>query len=134
MKNNYPYCYKYFLLHKEELILRNLDKGAIWYEFGRSQGVQSMHKEKIVLSTLVNGKINYYKVGSDVLMYSGIFITKKDNLTDWNIIENILSSDDFYQFIRITGKDFSGGYKSITSKQIKNYKVEYKNNKKLMLL
>ncbi len=43
----------------------------------------------------------------------------------------MLSSEEFYQFIRITGKDFSGGYKSITSKQIKNYKVYNKNNNKL---
>ncbi len=110
---------------------RDLDKGAIWYEYGRSQGVQSMHNEKIVLSTLINGKISYYKVPADVLMYSGIFIIKKNQTTNWEIIENMLSSEEFYQFIRITGKDFSGGYKSITSKQIKNYKVYNKNNNKL---
>ncbi len=123
LKKDYPYCYQYFLSNKEDLMARDLDKAAIWYEYGRSQGVQSMHNEKIVLSTLINGKPKYFRVSADVLMYSGIFITKKNPLTDWSIIENMLSSDDFYQFIRITGKDFSGGYKSITSKQIKNFKV-----------
>ena len=131
MKKDYPYCFKYFLANKEDLMARDLDKGAIWYEYGRSQGVQSMHNEKIVLSTLINGKISYYKVPADVLMYSGIFIIKKNQTTNWEIIENMLSSEEFYQFIRITGKDFSGGYKSITSKQIKNYKVYNKNNNKL---
>lgn len=131
MKNLYPYCYNYFLSNKEDLMARDLDKGALWYEYGRSQGLQSMHFEKIVLSTLMNGKIKFYKVNSDVLMYSGIFITKKNPLTDWNIIENMLTSEEFYQFIRITGKDFSGGYKSITSKQIKNFKVDFNNNNKL---
>lgn len=131
MKKDYPYCYKYFLSNKEDLMARDLDKGAIWYEYGRSQGVQSMHNEKIVLSTLMNGKISFYRVPADVLMYSGIFITKKNPLTDWSLLENMLVSEEFYQFIRITGKDFSGGYKSITSKQIKNFKVYYKNNNKL---
>ena len=131
MNKDYPFCYNYFLSNKGDLMARNLDKGAIWYEYGRSQGVQSMHNEKIVLSTLVNGKVSFFRVKSDVLMYSGIFITKKNTLTDWNIIENMLSSQEFFQFIRITGKDFSGGYKSITSKQIKNFKVDFNNNYKL---
>ena len=131
MIKDYPYCYKYFLSNKNDLMARDLDKGAIWYEYGRSQGVQSMHNEKIVLSTLVNGNISFYKVPADVLMYSGIFITKKKSSTDWRILENMLSSDEFYQFIRITGKDFSGGYKSITSKQIKHFKVYHKTDDKL---
>ena len=131
MIKDYPFCFKYFLSNKEELMSRDIDKNAIWYEYGRSQGVQSMHAEKIVLSTLINVSIKYYKVSSDVLMYSGIFITKKQPFIDWRIIENMLSSDEFYQFIRITGKDFSGGYKSITSKQIKNFKVHFENNNKM---
>jgi adenine-specific DNA-methyltransferase len=131
MQNDYPYCYQYFLSNKVELTARDLDKGAVWYEYGRSQGVQSIHNEKIVLSTLVNDCIHYYKVPSDVLMYSGIFITKKETSTEWSVVENMLSSNEFYQFIRITGKDFSGGYKSISSKQIKNYKVYFNDEKKL---
>ncbi len=123
LTNTYPYAYKYLLDNKQELESRDLDKGATWYEFGRSQGVQSIHNEKIVLSTLVNGQIDYYKVPDDVLMYSGLFIIKNKPYSDWNIIENTLKSDDFYKYIRLTGKDFSGGYKSITSKQIKEFKI-----------
>ncbi len=47
---------------------------------------------------------------------------KNKHYSDWSVIENVLKSDDFYKYIRLTGKDFSGGYKSITSKQInQNY-------------
>ena len=128
---NYPYAYKYLLENKEELESRDLDKGAVWYEFGRSQGVQSIHNEKIVLSTLVNGQIDYYKVPDDVLMYSGLFIIKNKHYSDWSIIENTLKSDDFYKYIRLTGKDFSGGYKSVTSKQIKEFKINADNPESL---
>ena len=118
----FPYTYKYLLFNKTELIKRDLDKNAKWFEFGRSQAVQSIHKEKIVLSTLVNGKIEFYKLDKDVAVYSGLFITKNNNDTDWEIIEQTLSSEEFYKCIKITGKDFSGGYKSITSKQIKEFR------------
>jgi adenine-specific DNA-methyltransferase len=123
LKNDYPNAYHYLMKNKEELEKRDLDKGATWYEFGRSQGVQSIHHEKIVLSTLVNGQIDFYKVSADVMMYSGLFIVKNKESSDWNLIENTLKSEEFYKYIRLTGKDFSGGYKSITSKQIKEFKV-----------
>lgn len=125
LKQNYPNSYKYLLENKEELLKRDTDKGASWYEFGRSQGVQTAYNEKIVLSTLVNHEMHFHKLPNDVFVYSGIFIIKKKQETSWEIIENILSSKDFHKYIQITGKDFSGGYKSVTSKQIKNYPTIY---------
>lgn len=130
-KINYPETYKYLLNHRQELESRDMDKGAVWYEFGRSQGVQTIHKEKIVLSTLVNGQIDYYKIPEDVLMYSGLFIIKNKTHSDWKIIEDTLSSNEFYKYIRLTGKDFSGGYKSVTSKQIKEFKIKANNPESL---
>lgn len=131
LKEKYPYAFEYFFKNKEELEKRDMDKGALWYEFGRSQGVQTIHNEKIVLSTLVNGQINFYKVPKEVLMYSGLFIIKNKPYSDWKLIEETLSSKEFYKYIRLTGKDFSGGYKSITSKQIKEFKIEANHPEKL---
>ena len=65
------------------------------------------------------------------MMYSGLFIIKNKEFSDWALIENTLKSDEFYKYIRLTGKDFSGGYKSITSKQIKEFKVKAYNPEKL---
>ena len=127
LKQSYPNTYKYLLENKEELETRDLDKGALWYEFGRSQGLQSIHTEKIILSTLVNGRIDFYRVPEDVLMYSGLFIVKNKPFSDWSMIENTLKSEEFYRYIRLTGKDFSGGYKSITSKQIKEFRIKIPN-------
>ena len=133
LKNNYPHTYNYLLKNKEELLKRDIDKGASWYEFGRSQGLQNCHNEKIVISTLMKDNIKYYFLDKDIFVYSGIFIIKKKKEYDWKIIETILSSEEFKRYIRITGKDFSGGYKSITSKQIKNYPIKELNNQKNLL-
>lgn len=126
-KNEYPNCYKYFLKNRTELESRDIDKGAFWYEYGRSQGIQTIHNEKIVLSTLVNGNIEFYKLPKDVLMYSGLFIIKNNPHSEWRIIEETLQSKEFHKYIRLTGKDFSGGYKSVTSKQIKEFRINHKN-------
>ena len=124
LMSEFPSAYQYLLKNKEELESRDIDKNAVWYEFGRSQGVQSIHQEKIVLSTLVNGQIDFYKVPKEILMYSGLFIVKNSPNSDWKMIEETLKSEEFYKYIRLTGKDFSGGYKSVTSKQIKEFKIK----------
>lgn len=127
LEREFPHCYAYFLSQRNELESRDIDKGAAWYEYGRSQGVQTIHNEKIILSTLVNDRIDFYKVPKDVLMYSGIFIIRKNLSINWSLIENTLKSEDFFKYLRLTGKDFSGGYKSVTTKQIKDFKIDYKN-------
>jgi adenine-specific DNA-methyltransferase len=127
LKTNYPYAYAYLLHHKTELQLRDIDKGATWYEFGRSQGIQTMAQEKIILSTLVNDQIFFYKVSKDVMVYSGLFIVKNKTFSDWQMLEHTLQSPSFFQYIRLTGKDFSGGYKSVTSKQIKEFRIRVAN-------
>jgi len=123
IKKDYPLAYKYLLGYKDELLKRDFDKGINWYEFGRSQGIQSMHGEKIVCSTLMKDEVVFYKLPADTMVYSGIFIVKKRAEVSWNELLKTLGSNDFKRFIKITGKDFSGGYKSITSNQIKQFKL-----------
>jgi len=124
LKNKYPNAYKYLLDHKEELLKRDLDKNTHWFEFGRNQGLKTCYNEKIVVGNLIKDKIKFYKLDRDVFVYSGIFITKKNNNIDWKIIENILSSNNFKKYIEIKGKDFSGGYKAITTKLIKDFPLK----------
>ena len=62
-----------------------------------------------------------YELPADVFVYSGIFISTKKSREEINQLKATLESPEFTRYIRITGKDFSGGYKSITTKQIKNF-------------
>ena len=121
MKASFPYAYRYFLKHREELEKRDVDSGALWYEYGRSQGVQSIHSDKIVVDMLVNGKINLEMVDKDTMVYSGIFITADKS---WlSKIKRELESEDFFRYARLLGKDMQGAYKSISSNIIKQYAI-----------
>lgn len=121
LASNFPLAYAYLLINKSELLKRDIDKKAQWFEFGRSQGLQTSHQEKIVVSTIVNDKVNFFKLPKNIFVYSGIFLTKKYDEIDWRIAQNALGSSEFLQYARLTGKDMSGGYKSLSSKQIKSY-------------
>jgi adenine-specific DNA-methyltransferase len=119
IKNNYPNGYKYLLSKKEELILRDLRGSTKWYEYGRNQGLKFMNNEKIVISTIFKNKIVGNVVDKDTLVYSGLFLTKKMDC-DWNIL-NKLFEYEFFEYVNLMGKHFSGGYKTLNSNHIKNY-------------
>ena len=121
LQSLFPKAFDYLLAHKEELEKRDMDKGAAWFEFGRSQGIQTVHTPKLVCSTLVKDKLQVYELPADVFVYSGIFISTKKDRKEINKLKSTLEAPEFTRYIRITGKDFSGGYKSITTKQIKNF-------------
>jgi adenine-specific DNA-methyltransferase len=109
------------LFNQKELLKRDIEKNKKWYEFGRSQGLQNCNKEKFVVNTLIKENIDFYYLPADIFVYSGIFITKKNNNVDWEILKNSLNSKEFKRYIQIKGKDFSNGYKSITTSLIKEF-------------
>ena len=121
MVKDFPLTWEYLLQNREELEKRDMDKGTLWYEYGRSQAIQSVHKNKIIVDILVNGKINLEIVDKGTMVYSGIFITagKKTLLR----IKGELEKQDFLKYARILGKDMQGDYKSINTAIIKQYSV-----------
>lgn len=122
-KEQYPYGFQYLLLHKDELLKRSMDKGyKAWYQFGRSQGLQTMFNEKLVISTFLDGeaeRVSVYKLPKNTFVYSGIFITG-DNL---ELLYDVLKSKDFCRYIKVVGKDLRNNYKNLNTKMIKNYSI-----------
>ncbi|MDO4696816.1 MAG: Eco57I restriction-modification methylase domain-containing protein [Neisseria sp.] len=123
LMKDFPLTYLYLLENKDELLKRDLDKNTLWYEFGRSQGIQTSHTPKIVISTMINDSINFFRLPKEILVYSGIFLSAKYDEHDLSLAEQILKSPEFFRYTRLTGKDFSGGYKSLSTKQIKEYPI-----------
>ena len=121
MQQKYPHAWKYLLKHKNELQKRDMDKGALWYEYGRSQAVQSIHSDKIIVDILVNGRINLEIVDKNTMVYSGIFIIGNKNVL--RKIVNKLEEQDFLRYARILGKDMQGNYKSINTAIIRSYSI-----------
>ena len=99
---------------------RNSDENINWYEYGRSQALKDMNKQKLLLSIIVTNKVKVYKVSKNEIPYSGIYIIPKSNLT-LEQAKEILESSDFYEYIRDVGINVSGESYRITSKDINNY-------------
>lgn len=120
MKDEFPKCYEYLLSNKEELLKRDLDKNYIsWFQYGRSQGLKNILKQKLVIDPILDPgkKLRCEIFNENTLVYSGIFITG-ERLEE---LRNILTTSDFSRFIGIYGKDMQGGFKSISTKLIMQY-------------
>ena len=119
-KELYPNAYKYLLSSKEGLDNRCADESAKWYEYGRSQALNDMQKQKLLLSIVVTKGVKIYELDENTIPYAGIYIIPKENNTLEDAKE-ILESDEFLTYIKNIGISASGQSIRITSSDINNY-------------
>lgn len=125
MKEKFPKALEYFKMHEEALRARDMEPTAKeFYEYARSQGVKTCLNEKLVVNHVLTPgqeKIEVYLLPEDEFVYSGIFITGNSH-EDLLKLKKILESKNFAKYCWLSGKDMSGGYKSINTKTIKDYR------------
>ncbi|MGL5123139.1 MAG: Eco57I restriction-modification methylase domain-containing protein [Fusobacteriaceae bacterium] len=119
-EKHYPETRKYLLTHYEELMKRNSDVKAKWYEYGRTQALQHLNQKKILLSSLITDKLCSYILDEDYIPYSGIYIIKK-SVFPLVKAKEILESDEFYEYVKLVGKNANGKTLKITAKDINDY-------------
>lgn len=119
-KNKFQNCYKYLLSKKNDLNQRTSDKSAKWYEFGRSQALAHLNREKLLISTVVTKKVKVYMLNEDEIPYSGIYIIPKGN-NQLMLAKKILESKEFFDYTSIIGINTSGSSMRITPSDIKNF-------------
>ena len=120
LKEKYPLAYHYLLSVKNYLDKRDNGKPnkVVWYAFGRSQGLDTSFGEKILFSPM-NKKPNFiYHKNKEATFYSGYCIKYKG---DYNYLLKYLNSERMEEFIRISARDFRGGWKSYNKKIVQEF-------------
>lgn len=123
-KTLYPETCKYLSNLKTDLLARDSEKRAKWFEYGRSQALQTCCEDKLVFSPFITNKFNVYRVSSNSIPYSGLFLTvKEDNISlTLNDAYTLLTSKDFFNYIYPRGVYISGKSVRITAKEILEYR------------
>lgn len=119
-RDEFPEGEKYLLQFKEELDNRDSDKNSQWFEYGRTQAISHLNQEKLLMSTIVTGKVKVYKLNKDNIPYSGIYITNKGVLP-LKKAKEILESEAFEEYLRTIGINANGSSIRITAKDINNF-------------
>lgn len=98
-----------------------------WYLYGRSQALKDVSKNKYAINTIVKDirSIRLEIVPEGCGVYSGLYI-----LTDikFEIVEKLIYSDDFIEYVKLLKNYKSGGYYTFSSKDLEhylNYKMAY---------
>lgn len=126
LKDRYPLAYEYLLSEKGRLLARDRDKNADWFLFGRSQGLRNSNMKKIVFKNFIGkhaAQIVPYILDEDVIVYSGIYMVQNTETYTLESLCKIVSSEDFIRYIKLTGKNLSGGYVYIGTKQAQGFGV-----------
>ena len=120
--DRYPCALKYLEKFKKKLNLRDSDVNSKWFEYGRSQALDNLNQEKLLMSFIVTNKVNVYKLGVDCIPYSGIYIVPKADL-DLSVAKEILESDEFLEYVNDIGIYVSGSSLRITANDIKKFDI-----------
>lgn len=122
LKKNYPKIYAYLLKNKSKLLERKSDKKCKWFEYGRTQALDHINQEKILLSTLITDKVRHYRLDKEEVPFSGMYIIPRGerNLEE---AEQILNSKEFMEYVREIGISVSGNSYRISPSDVENYMV-----------
>lgn len=121
INHKYPKLMEFLSSQKDALTIRDSDKSAQWYEYGRSQALRHINQKKLMISTIITKVVRVYELDSSVVPYSGIYIVSRDNasLDDAKLI---LQTKRFYEYLLTKGVKVSGDSIRISSKDVEEYR------------
>ena len=123
LEDNYS-AYLYFSAYKEKLSGRDMDSNLSWFLYARSQGLQNINRKKVVFKHMILkgiSSVDAYILDEDVVVYAGMYISVEDGVYSLEKICKIISSGDFAKYCSMVGKDMSGGYVTVSCKNVKQF-------------
>ena len=122
MKQKYPQTMGYMRKYRKELLKRKSSDGVLWYEYGRTQPLNEIWGEKLVISMVITRKVVAYTADTNAVPYAGYFIKKKKE-SKYNLAfaKRLLEAPEFYEYIKNTGTPTTETSYRVSAKEIENY-------------
>ncbi len=125
-ESTYPETAAYLNDFREKLDKRQKDKSAKWYEYGRSQALEGLDDDKLLISTVITDKVAVYRLTKSCIPYAGMYVVCCDDNSEYTLEDamRILESRDFRQYVLDVGIHISGSSLRITSRDVEDYKFQ----------
>ncbi|BDH85025.1 Eco57I restriction-modification methylase domain-containing protein [Lactococcus lactis] len=119
-KEKFPEAYEYLI---NELSPEYQKKYGIY--LGRTQGFNGYENKKIIIPKVAYLKNGAFKLVEEGFLLSGLSIVFKNNIRKVKLkrICDYLNSEVVSNYLEISSKDYSAGYKSISSAELKLIKI-----------
>lgn len=123
-EERFPGAVEYLYRFRDGLLARKSDNASLWFEYGRSQALAGISKEKLLISTVISSNVEVYELPADSIPYAGMYVVPSTDDKNMNLqrAKEILESNDFYQYVQNIGIHINGISVRITSKDIENYR------------
>lgn len=122
MQNQFPRTLEHLAGYRASLDERTSDTSAKWYEYGRSQALRHLNKRKLIISTIVSGKVKIVEADENSIPYAGLYITAKGNLP-LSRAKEILEQIDFLSYVKQHGVPTVNNSYRISKKIIEAYPI-----------
>jgi len=121
-KECFPNATKYLEQFKEKLDARQADEKSSWFEYGRSQSLESVMGKKLVMPMVITKAVTIYEIGEGSIPYAGYYIKKiAGGELSLKEAKQILESKHFYEYVKEHGTPTTAASYRISVNDIKNY-------------
>ncbi len=128
MREKFPFALDYLEQFKTQLNARKSDTNAKWYEYGRSQALQNINQQMILISSVISKCTKAYLLDVEEVPYSGLYIIPKGNMSLESLLKQI-NSDEFIKHIAKVGVSVSGNSKRITPNDVESFIISVEEEK-----
>lgn len=122
-QKKYPNAYIYLQSYVKKLNARKKDKNSEWFEYGRSQAINSVFGNKLIMPMVITKSVNVSYGGYAEIPYAGYFIKCRDNSGyDLDYAKKILESKEFYKYVVTNGTPTTPASYRISVNDVKEYR------------
>lgn len=123
LKDDYPGIYTYLNSYREKLNERKKDQNAMWFEYGRSQAINRVFGQKLVLPMVITNSVKTHYGEENSIPYAGYFIKCRNGVElTLDYAKLILESRDFYDYVTMCGTPTTTTSYRISVDDIKEYR------------
>lgn len=123
-KIEYPFAYQYLEGKKDILAKRDKGKGKYpkWYAFGRTQSLDKIANKLFFPKISNTPPTTIISSDENLLYYNGQAIINQD-MVELKIIQKLMRSKVFWNYIKSTSKPYSSDYYSLNGNYINNFGI-----------
>lgn len=116
----FPGAHAYIQSFSDRLAKRKINPGVQWFEYGRTQALNEVSGEKLIIPMVITSKVTVYLAEADSIPYAGYFIKSKAKYS-LQFAKQLLESPRFYEYVKEKGTPTTKTSYRISVKEIEDF-------------
>ena len=119
-EEKFPGVTSYLKLFTKELQERKADKNSKWFEYGRSQAINGIYCDKLIMPMVVTKQNRVYEATKEEVPFAGYYIRQLGEYS-LKVAKKILEDESFFKYVEMKGTPTSLNSYRISVKDINDF-------------